>query len=103
MWGAADDAVLGPAHAGVGAHEESPVPDAPAVTAMISMWRGPTGPCIGIGEAVEYVQSVRGRVEIYLEPRDIWIGVYVAQKGPVYICPLPCLVFRFSRGRRIAR
>jgi len=40
-----------------------------------------------------------GRVEIYVEPRDIWVGVYVAEKA-VYACPLPMLVVRISRGRR---
>lgn len=67
---------------------------------MISMWRGPTGPRIGIGAAIEYVYDRRARVEIYLEPRDIWIGVYVA-KTAIYVCPLPFLVIRISRGRSI--
>ncbi len=39
-----------------------------------------------------------GRVEIYPEPRDLWIGAYIAPDA-VYICPLPILVIRISRGR----
>lgn len=66
---------------------------------MISMWMGPTGPRIGIGASIEHVYDCRGRVEIYAEPRDIWIGVYVAP-GAVYVCPLPFIVIRISRGRR---
>lgn len=38
----------------------------------------------------------RRRVRIYFEPRDVWIGAYVA-KGAVYVCPLPCLVIRWQR------
>jgi hypothetical protein len=37
------------------------------------------------------------RLEIYLEPRDIWVGVYVAEHA-VFICPLPFLVLRWFRG-----
>ena len=35
--------------------------------------------------------------EIYFDPRDWWVGVY---RGPnhLYVCPVPCLVFRFSRA-----
>ena len=36
------------------------------------------------------------RLRIYLEPRDIWVGVYVAPQA-VYICPLPFVVFRWHR------
>jgi hypothetical protein len=38
----------------------------------------------------------RHRLEIYLEPRDLWIGVFVAPSA-VYVCPLPCLVFRWQQ------
>lgn len=37
-----------------------------------------------------------GRLAIYVEPRDIWVGVYVAPQA-VYVCPLPMLVVRWSR------
>jgi len=36
------------------------------------------------------------RLRVYIEPRDIWVGVYVAPKA-VYICPVPLLVFRWQR------
>lgn len=52
-----------------------------------------------IGAACEHVWDKRGRVEVYLEPRDVWIGVYVSPDA-VYVCPLPFLVIRISRGRR---
>lgn len=73
---------------------------------MISVWMGATGPRLGIGAAIEYFGDRRSRVEIYLEPRDVWVGVFVApvksgQRGAIYICPLPCLVIRISRGRSI--
>lgn len=37
-----------------------------------------------------------GRVSIYLDQRDVWIGAYIAPDS-VYICLLPCLVIRWSR------
>jgi hypothetical protein len=37
-----------------------------------------------------------GRVQVYVEPRDVWIGVYVAQRA-IYVCPVPMLVIRWSR------
>ena len=36
------------------------------------------------------------RIRIYIELRDIWVGVYVAPNA-VYFCPLPMLVIRWSR------
>lgn len=36
------------------------------------------------------------RLSVYIEPRDIWIGAYV-QPDRIYVCPLPLLVFRWSR------
>lgn len=38
------------------------------------------------------------RVRVYLEPRDAWIGAYVAPDA-VYVCPLPFVVIRFDRTR----
>lgn len=38
-----------------------------------------------------------GRLQVYAEPRDWWVGVYVAPAA-VYVCPLPCLVLRWSRS-----
>lgn len=37
-----------------------------------------------------------GRLSVYLEPRDIWVGVYVAPAA-VYVCPLPLLVLKWDR------
>jgi len=38
----------------------------------------------------------RGRLAIYLEPRDVWVGVYVAGRH-LYVCLLPCVVLRWTR------
>ena len=37
-------------------------------------------------------------MRIYIDRADWWIGVYL---GPnhVYVCPLPCVVFRFGRRK----
>lgn len=37
------------------------------------------------------------RLRVYLEPRDAWIGVYVAPAA-VYVCPLPFVVIRWDRA-----
>jgi hypothetical protein len=37
-----------------------------------------------------------GRLSAYIEPRDIWVGVYVAPNA-VYVCPLPLLVLKWER------
>lgn len=37
-----------------------------------------------------------GRLQVYIEPRDIWVGVYVDPKA-IYICPLPIVVLRWDR------
>lgn len=37
-----------------------------------------------------------GRVSIYVEPRDVWIGCYIALDA-IYVCPLPLLVIRVAR------
>jgi len=37
-----------------------------------------------------------GRLSIYFEPRDVWIGMYVAP-STIYVCPIPCLVLRWTR------
>lgn len=39
-----------------------------------------------------------GRLSAYIEPRDIWIGVYVAEAA-VYVCPLPLLVVKWDRRK----
>lgn len=50
------------------------------------------------GTAWEGVHDKRGRVEVYSEPRDLWVGVYVAP-GAIYVCLIPVVVIRISRGR----
>jgi hypothetical protein len=42
------------------------------------------------------VRLLRGRLVLYIEPRDLWIGAYVAEDY-VYVCPLPLLVIRWER------
>jgi hypothetical protein len=37
------------------------------------------------------------RVQLYIEPRDVWMGVYIAPDA-VYVCPLPLVVVRVARG-----
>lgn len=37
-----------------------------------------------------------GCVQLYIEPRDVWVGAYVG-RGAIYLCPLPCLVIRWQR------
>jgi hypothetical protein len=39
----------------------------------------------------------RSRVEVYVEPRDVWVGAYVAVNA-IYLCPLPMVVIRIARG-----
>lgn len=38
----------------------------------------------------------RGRLSLVLEPRDVWIGLYVAH-GAVYVCLVPCLPLKWER------
>lgn len=38
-----------------------------------------------------------GRVAIYLEPRDLWVGVFNDRRY-LYVCPLPTLVVRWAWG-----
>jgi hypothetical protein len=37
-----------------------------------------------------------GRLSIYIEPRDIWVGAYIARQA-VYVCPVPLLVIKWQR------
>lgn len=38
----------------------------------------------------------RGRFWLLAEPRDLWVGVYVAEKA-VYVCLVPCVVVKWER------
>ena len=40
----------------------------------------------------------RGRLWLIVEPRDIWVGIYVADRA-VYVCLVPCLVLKWERSR----
>jgi hypothetical protein len=43
-----------------------------------------------------FIKRLRmGRFSVYLEPRDVWVGVYFGP-GTVYICIVPMLVFRID-------
>jgi hypothetical protein len=35
-------------------------------------------------------------VQVYVELRDVWVGVFVDHHA-IYVCPLPCLVVRWRR------
>jgi len=43
------------------------------------------------------IGGVGKRVSLLFEPRDVWVGVYVAEAA-VYVCPLPTLVIVIQRG-----
>jgi hypothetical protein len=47
-------------------------------------------------EPIRLRPRLRHRLRVYFEPRDVWVGAYVA-KGAVYVCPLPCVVIRWQR------
>ena len=38
-----------------------------------------------------------GKLSVYFDFRDWWVGVYVGAAA-IYVCPVPCLVFRWRRG-----
>lgn len=40
-----------------------------------------------------------GRFSLILEPRDCWIGVFVAPHA-VYVVLIPCLPIRWARGAK---
>lgn len=40
-----------------------------------------------------------GRLSVYLEPRDAWVGVYMALDA-VYVCPVPFVVLRWKRRNK---
>jgi hypothetical protein len=37
------------------------------------------------------------KVKFFFAWYDIWVGVFVSSDHSVYVCPLPCCVFRFYR------
>jgi hypothetical protein len=48
----------------------------------------------------DWLDAVANRMRIYIEPRDIWVGVFVSAKGITYVCPVPCLVIAWKRKAR---
>lgn len=40
-----------------------------------------------------------GRLQFYVEPRNIWVGVYIAPDA-IYFCPLPLVVIKVERSLR---
>jgi hypothetical protein len=52
---------------------------------------------VRLGRAWVRLERVQGRLSVYWEPRDVWVGVYVADRA-VYVCPLPTLVVRWRRA-----
>lgn len=36
-------------------------------------------------------------MRVYFDERDWWIGVYFGPDA-TYVCPLPCLVFKFPKS-----
>jgi hypothetical protein len=39
------------------------------------------------------------RVQFYFEPRDAWVGAYIAPSA-AYVCPLPFVVIKVNRTDR---
>lgn len=37
-----------------------------------------------------------GRLALYVEPRDAWVGLYIDPRA-FYVCPLPFVVLRWAR------
>ena len=45
------------------------------------------------------LEKVGDRMRVYIEPRDIWIGAFISDKGITYVCPLPCVVIAWKRKK----
>lgn len=43
-----------------------------------------------------FAHSRTGRMTLAFEPRDVWIGVYVAERA-VYVCLIPTIVVCWRR------
>jgi hypothetical protein len=46
------------------------------------------------------IKGLRWYVRFFLEPRDLWVGVFLKRSmgWDIYICPLPCLVIHVYQG-----
>jgi hypothetical protein len=75
------------------ANTRSAVRRGPAQPSQPSTDRMPTG-AAGVGPMARRLRV--GRLAIYVEPRDAWVGAYVAPDA-IYVCPLPFLVWRWTR------
>jgi len=42
------------------------------------------------------VRWLNGRLSVRINLRDWWVGVFIA-KTHIYVCPLPCVVLRWTR------
>ncbi len=40
-------------------------------------------------------QFPAGRLQVYIEPRDLWVGLFIAPAA-AYLLLLPCLVIRWA-------
>jgi hypothetical protein len=55
-----------------------------------------------------YWRPIRLEIDVQLEPRDVWIGMFwqsYPSEREFWVCPVPCLVFRlwWLRHRKRAR
>ena len=46
----------------------------------------------------EFERMHVGRLQIYADPRDAWVGAYLARDA-LYVCPVPFAVLRWTRGK----
>jgi hypothetical protein len=55
-------------------------------------------PSVSVQRRLKFTRRLRlGRLSVYIEPRDAWIGAYVARDA-VYLLLMPFLVLRWQRG-----
>ncbi|WP_181871417.1 hypothetical protein [Sphaerisporangium album] len=43
--------------------------------------------------------AAAGRLTLWFEPRDAWIGVYIGPDA-IYVCPVPLIAIRWARRPR---
>lgn len=51
---------------------------------------------VGWSERVASRRLRLGRLAVYVQPRDLWVGAFVGLDA-VYVCPLPTVVIRWDR------
>jgi hypothetical protein len=52
--------------------------------------------CQGLATVISDHRLTFGRLQVYIDSDDQWLGRYRAAKA-WYYCPVPCLVFRWTR------